>query len=176
MRKYIINNQRGFTLIEMIVVLAVLAVFITMMTSLLIVPVKIANSLQYENTGRSASTLLNAHLTQSIRKNGVEGALSIVDEEGFTNVLRIQRQNTSDGAYLYYFYNPADETIYFQTGNQFTPANLDNSMIIARQVKSLSFALGSLNKELKISIDAYQDKDDMQNIDNTKTSIALKAN
>lgn len=174
MNKKMITNERGFTLVEMVVVIAILSLVIVMLTSLLIVPSKIASAIKFEGNGRNTSSLINSHISQSIRKNGTSNAVSLVDEQGFKNVLKITCADKTTGESLYYFFK--DEMLYFQVGSKFEPNNLEDSMIIGEQVKKISFTLARNNKELRISIDAYQDIKDSSNLENNKTIIALKTN
>lgn len=171
-----IDNEKGLTLVELIVVIAVLSVVTVMMTSLLLIPTKIANTLKFEGTGENTATLINSHVTQSLRKNGHKDCVSLIDEAGYKNVLKIDRIIKTDGDFLFYFYDASKTAFYFQTGDKFEPDNIEESMLISDQVKNVMFVLSADKKELRISIDAYADIDDDTNLTNTKFVVALKAN
>lgn len=148
-----IKNEKGFTLMEMILVLAILIVFLAAMTSLLLTTTKLTTEITQDNNSKSVHTLVLSHIEQSVQEHEVKGAIQIIHSSTYNSVLQIDTiPGNVNSVKLYYFYDASDEILYFQASQHFDPANKNISIKLADHVKTFDVSLSSVQKTLRMNI------------------------
>lgn len=148
-----IRNEKGFTLMEMILVLAILIIFMAAMTSLMLTTTKMTAEVTQNNEAKSVNTLLIPHIERSIQEYEVKGAIHIISSGTYNPVLEIDTQpGNINSMKLYYFYEKSDQGIYFQASRILNPANKTISIKVANHVAKFDVTLLSVQKTLRVNV------------------------
>lgn len=167
------ENEKGFTLLELILVLAIMVVFITSMATLLVTITKMSSSIIKENEGKSVQSLLFPHVERSLRKYDRKNSISVQTISSYDPVLVIDTDVTNvNSLKLYYFYEASDEVVYFQAGTTFDPANKNQSIQVATRIKSFQVTLSANHKNLQINAEI----EFQSGLQNYRNMFTLKAN
>lgn len=167
----VIKSEKGFTLLELIMVLAIFAVFSTAMMSLLITMSKMSTYILQENKAKSVVTLALPHMERSIREHEQTNAIKIRNFGTTNPVLEINTDpGVTNSMKLYYFYEPSEKSIYFQAATTLTPSDKAKSIKLVEKVEDFDVSLQPAKKTIRLSIDVKSDT----GVKNYVGTIALK--
>lgn len=167
-----IKSEKGFTLLEMVLVLGIFAVFSMAITALMITTTKMSSQIMKENEAKSTTTLLFPHMERSIREHEAKDAIEVISSLSYDPVLVIDSDSQdANSMKLYYFYEAAEKNIYFQAGTSFQPSNKNKSLKIAENVEELNLILSHANNNLRVKVKINQSGGSHD----YSRSIALKA-
>lgn len=148
-----IRNEKGFTLMEMILVLAILIIFMAAMTSLMLTTTNMTTKVTQTNEAKNVNTLLIPHIERSIEENEVKGAIHIISSGTYHPILEIDTDpGNINSVKLYYFYEKNDQGIYFQAAQKLDTANKNASVEVANHVTKFDITLSSVQKALRVKV------------------------
>lgn len=166
------RDEKGFTLIELTVVMAVMGVFIAAMTSTLMVAFDAHAEIVEENRERAGSSLVNQHLERIVRSADRENSFFLVDNPKDTvsnsdkKALCIQIPDTAyPGAsptytYLYYYVDPDQKNMCFASSTGLDRNNVpsadDELMRIGSGITSAQWRIGDGYVECVMTTEPYE--------------------
>lgn len=167
-----LKEESGFTLMELLVVLAILSIFIISISSILMMSMKIINDTKNLNGHKNASTTAFAYIEKTIRQNDAKAAVSTMNHPVYGTMLKVKVNTGSN--YLFYYYDNTTQKLFCQYSTTFDPSNEEQTLEIANGITSGSFHLNSSKQTLSLQMDVILDEDGTN--ESVNKVIVLKAN
>jgi len=114
------KRTQGYTLIELIAVLAIMAILGTMLVSMLNMGVKFYRNANTTMENQSDARLAIAYITVKIRQNDVAGGIAVISErDSFNNPIEVLRINdaSTPGNTFWIYYDANTDKLREQSGN-----------------------------------------------------------
>lgn len=142
------KSETGFTLVELTVVMAVMGVFITAMTSILMVAFDVHAEIVQENKEQAGAVLVTQHLERMIKSSDRSKSFGLTDNPLDTassadnKALRIKVAEDLSGnpLYVFYYVDPDKKTMCFEYGSAIAADN--PKMELGSGVRSVKWVIG----------------------------------
>lgn len=136
----------GFTLMEMVIVLALFATLAAGLLGMLFTVYKVTNSTEYTVSYKTQEDRTRNFIGNVIRQNQTIGAIGIYGADSSTDHLRVKLADNS-GQYIHFLIQ--DKILYTYIGNEIQKLTLtddekeNNAMPLARDIKSVQFNINA---------------------------------
>ncbi len=143
------KSETGFTLVELTVVMAVMGVFITAMTSILMVAFDVHAEIVQENREQAGAVLVTQHLERMIKSNDRLGCFDLKDnplDSAVTDdalAIKVGEDMSGNDLYVFYYVDPDKKTMCFEYGSSIDLANPNPSMELGSGIQSVSWEIGT---------------------------------
>lgn len=140
------KSETGFTLVELTVVMAVMGVFITAMTSILMVAFDVHAEIVQENREQAGAVLVTQHLERMIKSNDRLGCFDLKDnplDSAVTDdalAIKVGEDTSGNDLYVFYYVDPDKKTLCFEYGSSIDAAN--PKMELGSGVRSVKWEIG----------------------------------
>lgn len=129
-----IKGAEGYTLVELVTVLAILAILGTMLLSMLNAGTKFYRSANSTMDNQNNSRLGVAYITVKIRQNDVANGISVVQplsSDATFNVLKINDANSTSGNVFWIYFDGSTHKLREQSGDSGFNQDLETGAEIA---------------------------------------------
>jgi prepilin-type N-terminal cleavage/methylation domain-containing protein len=117
------KGTQGYTLVELVTVLAIMGILGTMLVSMLDVGVQFYRTADTAMDNQSNARLAIAYITVKIRQNDVTGGISVIPETDSSNnqlqVLQINDASSTSGNIFWIYFDNGTNTLREQSGTDF---------------------------------------------------------
>ena len=143
------KSEMGFTLVELTVVMAVMGVFITAMTSTLMVAFDMHEEIVQENREHAGAVLVTQHLERLVKSSDRSMSFGLTDNPLNTasnsddKALSIEVGTDLSGNPLcvFYYVDPDKKAMCFEYGSSINPSN--PKMELGSGIRSVSWEIGT---------------------------------
>ncbi|MEF9920578.1 MAG: prepilin-type N-terminal cleavage/methylation domain-containing protein [Erysipelotrichaceae bacterium] len=186
----VIKSEKGFTLMETVIVMGVMTIFLTVLTNILLVAINISNKLDTNLSDKTSTSIAYNHISTVVKANdsydtgNAVSSISVYsDPLTGVDVLKIKNKPSNyNGDVLFYYLDKNKKTAFFYAdtfGTGRLIKDSDRSLVLAENVHRLSFEITDKNV-LLITIETYidpkaTDLENEKNLNKMERKLTLKA-